>query len=51
MIFPGGNRFTPLDEATSKALDKAVYFEDRPFAERTGNYQSFDLGFSYKMNT
>ncbi|GAB5555045.1 MAG: carboxypeptidase-like regulatory domain-containing protein [Saprospiraceae bacterium] len=51
MIFSGGNRFTPLDEAASKALDEAVYFEDRPFAERTGNYQRFDLGFSYKINT
>jgi hypothetical protein len=50
-IFSGGNRYTPLDEAASISLDEAVYLEDQPFAAKSGNYQRFDLGFSYKINT
>lgn len=48
-ILSGGNRFSPIDLERSIEEGEAVYFEDRPFEERSGTYYRFDIGLSYRL--
>ena len=50
IVLSGGNRYTPINLPASIAASDDVYFEDRPFEERSGSYYRFDIGVSYKMN-
>lgn len=50
-VLAGGNRFTPIDLAASRAAGYTVRIDSRPFEDQAEAYYRFDLGVSYKVNT
>ncbi len=50
VVTAGGRRFTPIDEAASKAAGRVIYYESRSFEEKTRAYFRLDFKLTYRMN-
>ena len=50
LVWAGGNRYTPIDEAKSKLEGNAVYVDAETFARQADAYFRTDLRMSYRKN-
>jgi len=50
MIYGGGLRYTPIDEAASKILGQPVFVQDQAFSEQAMDYFRMDMRVAYRVN-
>ncbi len=50
ILWAGGNRYTPVNEAQSQLEGKAIYYENQRFAAQAPDYFRTDLRVSYRKN-
>ncbi|MGB0863407.1 MAG: TonB-dependent receptor [Saprospiraceae bacterium] len=51
VLYNGGNRYSPLDEAASEAAEVYIIDKNQAFSKRIPNYFRIDTRISYRYNT